>query len=123
MNIIIIIESVRNHREKGDVPTAYVREKCLSAFELAFDYGNERAQHFGVEGVQVRLYLYYRVRIYTRLDSSMQHIDNIYYRICYVILVSIRKYHQRNKNILFHLNFYLLSLLFHNGIVNYNAML
>ncbi|GMT28242.1 hypothetical protein PFISCL1PPCAC_19539, partial [Pristionchus fissidentatus] len=45
-------EAVKNQREKADAPIAYVREKCLSAFELAFDHGNERAQHFAVEGVQ-----------------------------------------------------------------------
>lgn len=36
-----------------DVSIAYVREKCLAAFELAFDKGNEKAAHFAVEGVQV----------------------------------------------------------------------
>lgn len=38
-----------------DVSIAYVREKCLAAFELAFDKGNEKAAHFAVEGVQALL--------------------------------------------------------------------
>ncbi|PIO53650.1 hypothetical protein TELCIR_25008 [Teladorsagia circumcincta] len=38
---------------EGSVSIPYVREKCLAAFELVFDKGNDKAAHYAVEGVQV----------------------------------------------------------------------
>lgn len=46
-------EALKNFSQKGDVPIAYVREKCLAAAELAFDNANEKSMHFAVEIVQV----------------------------------------------------------------------
>ncbi|PAV60019.1 hypothetical protein WR25_18060 isoform L [Diploscapter pachys] len=48
-------EALKNFSQKGDVPIAYVREKCLAAAELAFDNANEKSMHFAVEIVQALL--------------------------------------------------------------------
>ncbi|CAJ0592947.1 unnamed protein product [Cylicocyclus nassatus] len=48
-------EAVKSLETDGDVPIAYVREKCLAAFELVFDKGNPKAAHYAVEGVQALL--------------------------------------------------------------------
>ncbi|VDM57040.1 unnamed protein product [Angiostrongylus costaricensis] len=47
----------KNSQRKAiiDVSIPFVREKCLAAFELAFDKGNDKAAHYAVEGVQVLL--------------------------------------------------------------------
>ncbi|KIH68164.1 hypothetical protein ANCDUO_01491 [Ancylostoma duodenale] len=45
-------EAVKSLSTNEDVSIPYVREKCLAAFELAFDKGNDKAAHYAVEGVQ-----------------------------------------------------------------------
>ncbi|VDL78555.1 unnamed protein product [Nippostrongylus brasiliensis] len=46
-------EAVKSLASNEDVSIPYVREKCLAAFELAFDKGNDKAAHYAVEGVQI----------------------------------------------------------------------
>ncbi|EPB75038.1 hypothetical protein ANCCEY_05858 [Ancylostoma ceylanicum] len=48
-------EAVKSLSTNEDVSIPYVREKCLAAFELAFDKGNDKAAHYAVEGVQALL--------------------------------------------------------------------
>ncbi|EGT45126.1 hypothetical protein CAEBREN_28985 [Caenorhabditis brenneri] len=48
-------ETLKRFNDKKDVPIVHLREKCLAAFELAFDHGNEKHFHYAVDGVQVLL--------------------------------------------------------------------
>ncbi|KAK6729296.1 hypothetical protein RB195_006380 [Necator americanus] len=48
-------EAVKALSASENVSLPYVREKCLAAFELAFDKGNDKAAHYAVEGVQALL--------------------------------------------------------------------
>ncbi|CAJ0575538.1 unnamed protein product, partial [Mesorhabditis spiculigera] len=45
-------EALANMKTKGDTPVVYVREKLLSAFELALEVGSEKAQQHSIEGIQ-----------------------------------------------------------------------
>ncbi|CAB3408131.1 unnamed protein product [Caenorhabditis bovis] len=45
----------KRFKEKNDVPLVHLREKCLAAFELAFDNGSEKHYHYAIDGVQVLL--------------------------------------------------------------------
>ncbi|KAK5980571.1 hypothetical protein GCK32_009318, partial [Trichostrongylus colubriformis] len=47
------VKSLSSSAESISIP--YVREKCLAAFELVFDKGNDKAAHYAVEGVQALL--------------------------------------------------------------------
>ncbi|KAK6061007.1 hypothetical protein COOONC_01323 [Cooperia oncophora] len=47
-------EAVKSLSDES-VSIPYVREKCLAAFELVFDKGNDKAAHYAVEGVQALL--------------------------------------------------------------------
>nr|CDJ95025.1 Protein of unknown function DUF1981 domain containing protein [Haemonchus contortus] len=47
------VKSLSSSDESVSIP--YVREKCLAAFELVFDKGNDKAAHYAVEGVQALL--------------------------------------------------------------------
>ncbi|PIC51536.1 hypothetical protein B9Z55_002010 [Caenorhabditis nigoni] len=48
-------ETWKRFSDKKDVPIVHLREKCLAAFELAFDHGNEKHFHHAVDGVQILL--------------------------------------------------------------------
>uniref|UniRef100_A0A0K0DGP8 DCB domain-containing protein n=1 Tax=Angiostrongylus cantonensis TaxID=6313 RepID=A0A0K0DGP8_ANGCA len=53
--IIQARDAVKTLATSEDVSIPFVREKCLAAFELAFDKGNDKAAHYAVEGVQALL--------------------------------------------------------------------
>ncbi|KJH52944.1 hypothetical protein DICVIV_00813, partial [Dictyocaulus viviparus] len=48
-------DAIKTLTTSNDVSIPFVREKCLAAFELAFDKGNDKATHYAVEGVQALL--------------------------------------------------------------------
>lgn len=54
-SINVAKETLKRFNDKKDVPIVHLREKCLAAFELAFDHGNEKHFHYAVDGVQVLL--------------------------------------------------------------------
>ncbi|CAI5439218.1 unnamed protein product [Caenorhabditis angaria] len=48
-------ESLKSFKENKDVAPFHVRDKLLSAFELALDNGNEKHSYFAVDGIQILL--------------------------------------------------------------------
>ncbi|ETN81859.1 hypothetical protein NECAME_00209 [Necator americanus] len=64
-------EAVKALSASENVSLPYVREKCLAAFELAFDKGNDKAAHYAVEGVQLLVEMVCSVE----LRVSLQEVD------------------------------------------------
>ncbi|CAD6184756.1 unnamed protein product [Caenorhabditis auriculariae] len=48
-------ETLKRGESSSEIPVPYLREKCLTAVELAFDHGSEKHAQFAVDAVQVLL--------------------------------------------------------------------